>query len=71
MPQVRFRVNFGRFDANTLKEKTGCDLDHNKCTEGTEHDVNERACEWLSKRGIVELTSVKAVAKQPELTGRK
>jgi hypothetical protein len=65
--KVKFRVNLGSRDAGC------CGLDFAKCTADSEVYVSEDAAKWLTSRGIAvevdEPKKVKAIAKDPEVTG--
>lgn len=66
--QIRFRTNLGRIDIDAVKKQTGVALKIEDCLIGGEIDTDEKAAEWLVKRGIAEPTDrIKGVAKKPEL----
>lgn len=72
--QVIFKVNLGTMDIAAIKDKTGVQLDIEKCrtahpdkpTESV--DIPNAAAEWLIERNLVEPVKVRGVAKQSEVT---
>jgi hypothetical protein len=71
--KVRFLQNLGTDDAQAAGRACECTIDASKCTLGAVVEIPDKAAAWLSKKYVAlfeQAGNVKAVSKDPEITGK-